>query len=127
MGRRMKGKFDLVEEIQNDDGTWNLIFDVDSEFQEWFKESQGLKRWSHKRFQKVLHEALVRAVERGENEMENKAIFKFNNSHRALLCSGCRVILKDGYRFSDEEMAAFQGATELEAQYCNTCEAGKEE
>ena len=123
----MKGKFDLVEEIQNDDGTWNLIFDVDSEFQEWFKESQGLKRWSHKRFQKVLHEALVRAVERGENEMENKAIFKFNNSHGALLCSGCRVILKDGYRFSDEEMAAFQGATELEAQYCNTCEAGKEE
>ena len=123
----MKGKFDLVEEIQNDDGRWNLIFDVDREFQEWFKESQGLKRWSLKRFQKVLHEALVRAVERGENEMENKAIFKFNNSHGALLCSGCRVILKDGYRFSDEEMAAFQGATELEAQYCNTCEAGKEE
>ena len=123
----MKGKFDLVEEIQNDDGRWNLIFDVDSEFQEWFKETQGLKRWSSKRFQKVLHEALVRAVEQGENEVENKAIFKFNTSHGALLCSGCRVILKDGYRFSDEEMAAFQGATELEAQYCNTCEAGKEE
>ena len=123
----MKGELKLVEEIQNDDGTWNLIFDVDDEFKEWFKELQGLKRWSHKRFQKVLHEALVRAVERGENEMENKAIFKFNNSHGALLCSGCRVILKDGYRFSDEEMAAFQGATELEAQYCNTCEAGKEE
>ena len=123
----MKGELKLVEEIQNDDGTWNFIFDVDDEFKEWFKELQGLKRWSHKRFQKVLHEALVRAVERGENEMENKAIFKFNNSHGALLCSGCRVILKDGYRFSDEEMAAFQGATELEAQYCNTCEAGKEE
>ena len=27
----MKGKFDLVEEIQNDDGTWSLIFDVDDE------------------------------------------------------------------------------------------------
>ena len=132
----MKGKFDLVEETQNDDGTWNLVFDVDDEFQEWFKEWQGLKRWSHKRFQKVLHEALVSAV--GEappvlpstdqlNEVENKAIFKFNNSHGALLCSGCRVILKDGYRFSDEEMAAFQGEGELEAQYCNTCEARKEE
>ena len=126
-GKKMKGELKLVEEIQNDDGTWNFIFDVDDEFKEWFKELQGLKRWSHKRFQKVLHEALVRAVEQGENEVENKAIFKFNNSHGALLCSGCRVILKDGYRFSDEEMAAFQGFGELEAQYCNTCEARKEE
>lgn len=58
----MKGKFNLVEETQNDDGTWNLVFDVDDEFQEWFKESQGLKRWSHKRFQKVFHEALINAV-----------------------------------------------------------------
>ena len=123
----MKGKFELVEEIQSADGSWNLIFDVDDKFQEWFKEWQGLKRWSNKRFQKVLHEALVSAVEQGENEVENKAIFKFNNSHGALLCSGCRVILKDGYRFSDKEMAAFQGATELEAQYCNTCEVGEEE
>ena len=123
----MKGELKLVEEIQNDDGTWNLIFDVDDEFREWFKELQGLKRWSHKRFQKVLHEALASAAEQGENEVENKAIFKFNNSHGALLCSGCRIILKDGYRFSYEEMAAFQGATELEAQYCNTCETRKEE
>ena len=61
------------------------------------------------------------------NEVEKKAIFKYNNSHGALLCSGCRVILKDGSRFSDEEMEAFQGVTELEAQYCNTCKAGKEE
>ena len=132
----MKGELKLVEEIQNDDGTWDFVFDVDDQFKEWFKELQGLKRWSDKRFQKVFHEALVSAV--GEappvlpstdqlNEVENKAIFKFNNSHGALLCSGCRVILKDGYRFSDEEMAAFQGATELEAQYCNTCEAGKKE
>ena len=123
----MKGKFELVEEIQSADGSWNLIFDVDDKFQEWFKEWQGLKRWSNKRFQKVLHEALVKAVEQEENEVENKAIFKFNNSHGALLCSGCRVILKDGNRFSDKEMAAFQGEDKLEAQYCNTCEAGEEE
>jgi hypothetical protein len=66
----MKGKFELVEEVQNDDGTWNLIFDVDDEFKEWFKESQGLKRWSDKRFQKVLYEALIRAVEQAENKNE---------------------------------------------------------
>ena len=58
----MTGELKLVEEIQNDDGTWNFIFDVDDEFKEWFKELQGLKRWSDKRFQKVFHEALVSAV-----------------------------------------------------------------
>jgi hypothetical protein len=80
----MKGKFELVEEIQNDDGTWSLIFDVDDEFQEWFKAWQGLERWSHKRFQKVLHEALLSAVER-ETPM-NKIMIKDdaskqNNDH----------------------------------------------
>ena len=70
-GKKMKGELKLVEETQNDDGTWNLIFDVDDEFQEWFKEWQGLKRWSQKRFQKVVHEALVNAAER-----ENEYIFK---------------------------------------------------
>jgi hypothetical protein len=62
----MKGKLDLVEEIQNKDGTWTFVFDVDDEFREWFKEWQGLKRWSGKRFQKVFHEALIRAIERWE-------------------------------------------------------------
>ena len=62
----MKGKFDLVEEIQNEDGTWNLIFDVDDEFQEWFKKCQGLKRWSSKRFQKVFSEAIRVAIEQDQ-------------------------------------------------------------
>jgi hypothetical protein len=62
----MKGKFDLVEERQNEDGTWNLVFDVDDEFKEWFKKSQGLKRWSHSRFQKVMREAIRVAVEQDQ-------------------------------------------------------------
>jgi len=69
----MKGELELVEEIQNDDGSWNLIFDVDDVFKEWFKEWQGLKRWSHKRFQKVLHEALMSAIEQGENSENDKS------------------------------------------------------
>jgi hypothetical protein len=68
----MKGKFELVEEIQNDDGTWNLIFDVDDVFKEWFKELQGLKRWSDKRFQKFLHETLANAIEREKNNENDK-------------------------------------------------------
>ena len=76
----MKGKFDLVEEIQNDDGTWNLVFDVDDEFQEWFKESQDLKRWSHKRFQKVFHKALIDAVELETPGERNKIMTKDDTS-----------------------------------------------
>ena len=62
------------------------------------------------------------------NEPVNKAIFKFNRRtpHGALLCSGCRVILKEGYRFSDEEMSAMKGEGELEAQYCKKCEEEKD-
>ena len=68
----MKGKFEIVSEVENDDGTWTLNCDVDDEFQEWFKGWQGLKRWSHKRFQKVLHEALISAIEQGENNENSK-------------------------------------------------------
>ena len=67
----MKGKFDLEEESQNDDGTWKLVFDVDDEFQEWFKEEQGLKRWSGKRFQKVVIEALEYAIKQKAKSSEN--------------------------------------------------------
>jgi hypothetical protein len=59
------------------------------------------------------------------NELVNKAIFKFNNRHGALLCSGCRVILKAAHIFSAEEMTAMKGEGELEAQYCKKCEEEK--
>jgi len=75
----MKGKFDLVEESQNDDGTWKFVFDVDDEFQEWFKEEQGLKRWSSKRFQKVVIEALEHAIEQGESNENNESQDNLSN------------------------------------------------
>ena len=43
----------------------------------------------------------------------NKATLKFNNGNGALLCSGCRVILK--------EMLAVDENRELEEQYCDEC------
>tara|TARA_Y100000034_G_scaffold131417_1_gene192094 strand:+ start:2020 stop:2238 length:219 start_codon:yes stop_codon:yes gene_type:complete len=46
-----------------DDGTSLVMFDVDDEFITWFKEWQGLKRWSQKRFQRVMHEALVEYID----------------------------------------------------------------
>jgi hypothetical protein len=44
--------------IDNPDGTSTLVFELEDEFKEWFKKSFGLKRWSDKRFEKVLIESL---------------------------------------------------------------------
>jgi len=51
---------------------------------------------------------------------EQIAIFKFNNGHGALLCSGCRGILKTGNQFTEEERKAFKGELKLPPQTCNT-------
>ena len=42
----------------NKDGTSTLDFDLDEDFVKWFKEREGLKRFSHKRFQRFVKEAL---------------------------------------------------------------------
>jgi len=42
----------------NDDGTTTLIFDLDDDFISWFKKREGLKRFSHKRFNSFVQEAI---------------------------------------------------------------------
>lgn len=62
-----------------------------------------------------------------------KAKFKFNGGRGALICSGCRVILKTGDQFTEEEIEAAKGYAFMEPQYCKKCrlinalnESGKE-
>jgi len=43
----------------NKNGTSTLHFDLDKDFIEWFKGREGLKRFSHKRFQKFVSETLA--------------------------------------------------------------------
>ena len=50
-----------------------------------------------------------------------KAIFKFNSSLGAILCSSCRKIIKIGKEFTDEEWKAFRGELYYPAQYCDQC------
>jgi hypothetical protein len=52
---------------------------------------------------------------------KEKAIFKFNNASGALICSECRVILKTGNLFSEQEKKAMRGEIYLEPQYCKEC------
>jgi hypothetical protein len=50
-----------------------------------------------------------------------KAIVKFNNSRLALLCSKCRVIIKEGKDFSYQEKQFVKGDMYLPPQYCDKC------
>lgn len=53
-------------------------------------------------------------------ENKDKAIIKYNGGQLALLCSGCRGILKTGKDFTEEEIRAAKGEIELPPQTCNT-------
>ena len=53
--------------------------------------------------------------------MKDTAIFKFNGGRGALLCSNCRVIIKTGEEFTEEEMKAMRGEIEIDSQYCKEC------
>lgn len=51
----------------------------------------------------------------------DKAIFKYNGGLGALLCSKCRVIMKLGSSFNDEEISAIKGMVDMPPQYCKQC------
>lgn len=50
-----------------------------------------------------------------------KSIIKFNGGRLALLCSGCRVIIKEGKDFTHHEKQAARGEIYLPPQYCDQC------
>jgi hypothetical protein len=60
------GRLKISSIVDNDDGTSTLNFDLDDDFIEWFKEDQGLKRFSHKRFQKVITKAILNYAKKEE-------------------------------------------------------------
>ena len=56
-----------------------------------------------------------------EKGFEERAIFKYNGGNGALLCSKCRVIIKTGVDFTEEEKKAIKGEIELPPQFCEKC------
>ena len=57
-----------------------------------------------------------------EPDRREKAIVKFNGGRGALLCSKCRVIMKVGHEFNDEETQYIRGEIDyLPPQYCDKC------
>ena len=63
----------VSEVVQNDDGTMDLKLDLSEEFVAWFKEKEGLKKWSQKRFEGFFKENLqLIAKELATKESEEK-------------------------------------------------------
>lgn len=44
----------IKEVTERSDGSYDVTMDVPDDFKEWFMKWQGLKRWSEKRFQKIM-------------------------------------------------------------------------
>lgn len=50
------------------------------------------------------------------------AIFKFNGGAGALLCSKCKVIIKTGKDFDEQEIKAIKGYITLPPALCESCD-----
>ena len=50
-----------------------------------------------------------------------KAIIKFNSGNLAILCNNCKVIIKGGIDFTEDEKKYAKGKIDLEPQYCVKC------
>ena len=49
---------------QRDDGDYEITFDLQEDFVSWFKKTQGLKKWSQKRFNKFMKEEIEKTVKK---------------------------------------------------------------
>lgn len=50
-----------------------------------------------------------------------KALIKYNGGNGAILCSQCRIIIKTGKDFTEEETKFSRGEGHLPPQYCRKC------
>jgi hypothetical protein len=50
-----------------------------------------------------------------------KAIIKFNNGMGAVLCSGCRIILREGFDMTEDDWKDSKGEIHMAPQYCDKC------
>ena len=53
---------------------------------------------------------------------QERLIVKFNGGRGAILCSGCRRIIKEGFEFTPEETQYIRGEIDyLPVQFCEQC------
>ena len=49
---------EIQKVVHNDQGLKTLKIEITKSFKKWFCKSYNLKRWNHKKFQKILLESL---------------------------------------------------------------------
>jgi len=54
----------------NEDGTSTIHFDLDDDFVEWFKEREGLKRFSHKRFSEFVTKVMRNSINSDQKDFK---------------------------------------------------------
>lgn len=57
---------------EEDDGGLTLVFDIDDSFKKKFAAEQGMRRWSAKKFEKWINNALHEGLKLMEKEYENR-------------------------------------------------------
>jgi len=60
--RLFGGTIKVTEIIENPDGSATVVFEADQDFRKGFKEHFKLKRWSQKRFNKFMNEAIETSI-----------------------------------------------------------------
>lgn len=70
------GLIAVKEVIDNPDGSATVVFEADKDFRKGFKEYFGLRRWSQKRFDKFMNEAIESSVKYYKDQEANEQLKK---------------------------------------------------
>ena len=82
---KFPGRINVVEVIDLPDGSAKVIFEADEIFKDGFKKYYNLKRWSQKRFDKFLQEAIKNVQNKtGLSENTIKAIIQHEYEEKIL-------------------------------------------
>ena len=49
--------FHISDSFKNEDSSFTVVFDLNEVFRDWFKQLHSLRRWSNRKFEKVILES----------------------------------------------------------------------
>ena len=59
----MKDWFKIIDIVKNEDESGTIVMEISDDFKEWFKKTYNLKRFSEKKFQKFIVNALEKSLQ----------------------------------------------------------------
>ena len=67
-----------IDVIDNEDGSANLVFDVDSSFIDFYKKLYNLEEWDQDHFQNTILKAIEDMLDREEKRIQQDPDFLWN-------------------------------------------------